>query len=133
MSVQDRPGRRQAFIVEFEATPAYEFLMSLCAFSDAANYTSFDIGKAWFDDVRKKASPDLIATVEQFSFHSYEVWEHMLGLVYDCPTPKMYQHSLRLLKRQIRWNCVCTCWDTMSGHTVEPRHPKSFCRRRKVI
>jgi len=75
-------------IVEIEAYPAYEFLMSLCAFSDAENYTSFDIGKAWFDGVRKKASPDLLATVEQFSFHSYEVWEHILGLVYDCPPPR---------------------------------------------
>ena len=80
MSAQDGPGRRQPLIVEIEAYPAYEFLMSLCAFSDAENYTSFDIGKAWFDGVRKKASPDLLATVEQFSFHSYEVWEHILGL-----------------------------------------------------
>ena len=88
MSAQDRPGRRQPLIVEIEASPAYEFLMSLCAFSDAENYASFDIGKEWFDDVRKKASSDLLATVEQFSFHSYEVWEHMLGLVYDCPAPR---------------------------------------------
>jgi DNA-binding transcriptional ArsR family regulator len=62
--------------------------MSLCAFSDAENYASFDVGKTWFDGVRKKASPDLLATVEQFSFHSYEVWEHILGLVYDCPAPR---------------------------------------------
>jgi DNA-binding transcriptional ArsR family regulator len=88
MSSQDRPGRRQPLIVEVEAFPAYEFLMSLCAFSDAENYASFDIGKTWFDGVRKKASPDLLATVEQFSFHSYEVWEHILGLVYDCPAPR---------------------------------------------
>ena len=37
MSAQDRPGRRQPLIVEIEAFPAYEFLMTLCAFSDAEN------------------------------------------------------------------------------------------------
>ncbi len=88
MSAQDMPGRRQPLVVEIEASPAYEFLMTLCAFSDAEHHAEYDIGKEWFDDVRKKASPDLLATVEQFSFHSHEIWEHMLGLVYDCPAPR---------------------------------------------
>lgn len=88
MSTQDLPGRRQPLIVEVEASPAYEFLMTLCAFSDVENYATYDVGKEWFDDIRKKASPDLLATIEQFSFHSHEIWEHLLGLVYDCPTPR---------------------------------------------
>ena len=88
MSTQDRPERRQPLIVEIEASPAYEFLMSICAYSDAENYANFDIGKGWFDDIRKKASPDLLATVEQFSFHSYEIWEHIIGLVYDSAAPR---------------------------------------------
>ncbi len=88
MSPQGMPGRRQPLIVEIEASPAYEFLMTLCAYCDAERYATYDVGIEWFDDVRKKASPDLLATVEQFSFHSHEIWEHMLGLVYDCPTPR---------------------------------------------
>ncbi len=88
MSAQDRPGRRQPLIVEIEASPAYEFLMTLCAFSEVEHHAEYEVGKEWFDDVRKKASPDLLALVEQFSFHSHEIWEHMLGLVYDCPAPR---------------------------------------------
>src|SRR6266436_7101652 len=88
MFAQDRPGRRQPLIVEIEANPAYEFLMSLCAFSETKHHTVYEVGKEWFDDIRKKASPDLLALVEQFSFHSHEIWEHMLGLVYDCPAPR---------------------------------------------
>ena len=88
MSVQDRPRRRQPLIVEIEASPAYEFLMTLCAFSEVEHHAEYEVGKEWFDDVRKKASPDLLALVEQFSFHSHEIWEHMLGLVYDCPAPR---------------------------------------------
>ena len=88
MSVQDRPGRRQPLIVEIEASSAYEFLMTLCAFSEVEHHAEYEVGKEWFDDVRKKASPDLLALVEQFSFHSHEIWEHMLGMVYDCPAPR---------------------------------------------
>ena len=88
MSAQDRPGRRQPLIVEIEASPAYEFLMTLCAFSEVEHRAEYEVGKEWFDDVRKKASPDLLALVEQFSFHSHEIWEHMLGMVYDCPAPR---------------------------------------------
>jgi len=88
MSVQDRPGRRQPLIVEIEASPAYEFLMSLRAISEVEHHAEYEVGKEWFDDIRKKASPDLLALIEQFSFHSCEIWEHMLGLVYDSPDPR---------------------------------------------
>jgi len=88
MSVQDRPGRRQPLSVEIEAYPTYEFLLTLCAFSEGEHHAEYEVGKGWFDEVRKKASPDLLALVEQFSFHSNEVWEHLLGLVYDCPAPR---------------------------------------------
>jgi DNA-binding transcriptional ArsR family regulator len=88
MSAQGRPAQRQPLIVEIEASPAYEFMMTLYAFSDTEHHAVYEVGKEWFDDIRKKASPDLLALVEQFSFHSCEIWEHMLGLVYDCPAPR---------------------------------------------
>ncbi len=88
MFAQDRPRRRQPLIVEIEASPAYEFLMTLRAISEVEHHAEYEVGKAWFDDVRKKASPDLLALVEQFSFHSCEIWEHMLGMVYDSPAPR---------------------------------------------
>ena len=91
MSAQDRPGRRQPLIVEIEASPAYEFLITLCAFGDTEHHAVYEVGKEWFDDISKKASPDLLALVEQFSFHSHEIWEHMLGFVYDCPAPRDVQ------------------------------------------
>lgn len=88
MSTRDIPGRRRPLVVEIEASPAYEFLMTLCAFSETEHHAEYEVGKEWFDDIRKKASPDLLALVEQFSFRSYEIWEYMLGLVYDCPAPR---------------------------------------------
>jgi DNA-binding transcriptional ArsR family regulator len=90
MAAQNVPLRRQSLIVEIETSPAYEFLMSLCAFSDFDGEwrMTYDVGKTWFDDIRLKASPDLLATIEQFSFHSHLVWEHIFSLAYDCPAPR---------------------------------------------
>jgi len=92
MAAQNIPSRRYALTVEVETSPAYEFLISLCVFNDACvdfhSETTYDIGKAWFDDVRAKASPELLENIEQFSFHSHEVWEHVFGLAYNCPPPR---------------------------------------------
>ncbi len=88
MPAQAIAGRRQPLIVEIEASPAYEFLMTLFAFSEVEDHATYDVGKRWFDDIRKKISPDLLAIVEQFGFHGHEIWKYMLGLAYDCPAPR---------------------------------------------
>jgi DNA-binding transcriptional ArsR family regulator len=75
-------------IVEIEASPAYEFLMTLRAINEVEHHAEYEVGKEWFENVRKKASADLLALIEQFSFHSCEIWEHLLGLVYDTPAPR---------------------------------------------
>lgn len=88
MPVHDIPSRRQALIVEIEASLAYEFLMTLCVCGDGEGYATYDVGKAWFDALYAKASPGLLADIEQFGFHSHEIWDHILGLAYDCPAPR---------------------------------------------
>ncbi len=88
MPVHDIPSRRQALIVEIEASPAYEFLMTLRIFGDVEGYTTYDVGKAWFDAIYAKASPGLLADIEQFGFHSCEIWDHIIGLAYNCPAPR---------------------------------------------
>jgi DNA-binding transcriptional ArsR family regulator len=80
-------GRRQGLTVQFEASAAYEFLMSLCVFSDSEGASTYELGKAWFDSVREKLSPVLLDTIEQFSFHSHEMWEHVSALAHTCPPP----------------------------------------------
>lgn len=91
MAAQNVPLRRQTLIVEVEVSPAYEFLMSLCVFNDAHGdfhgEMTYDVGKAWFEGVRAKASPDLLANIEQFSFHC-QIWEHFFSLAYNCPPPR---------------------------------------------
>lgn len=86
--LHELPGRRQGLIVQFEAGPAYEFFMSICVFSDSEDASTYEVGKAWFEDIRNKVSPDLLDNIEQFSFHSHEMWEHLSALAYFCPPPR---------------------------------------------
>ena len=92
MATQNVPLRRQSLIVEVEAAPAYEFLLSLCVFNDVCcdfhGEVTYDIGKSWFEHVRAKASPALLENIQQFSFNSHQVWEHVFGLAYNCPPPR---------------------------------------------
>ena len=86
-STQD-DRRRQGLSVQVEARPAYEFLMSLCVFSDSEEASTYEVGKTWFEAIHKKLSPDLLETIEHFNFHSHEMWEHVSALAYTCPPPR---------------------------------------------
>ncbi len=86
--LHEMPGRRQGLRVQVEASPASEFLMSLCVFSDSEDAPTYEVGKAWFESIRNKLSPVLLETIEQFRFQSHEMWEHVSALAYTCPPPR---------------------------------------------
>jgi DNA-binding transcriptional ArsR family regulator len=81
-------GQPSTLTAEIELSAAHECLMSLYVLSDEARRASYEVGPGWFEGVRQRASPDLLATIEQFSFGTGQVWEHLLSLVYDCPAPR---------------------------------------------
>lgn len=89
---------RQALTVQIESNPAYEFLMWLCVFTDMASETNYEVGKVWFEDIRQKLSPLLLETIEQFSFYSHEMWEHISALAYNCPAPRDISTLLAFLE-----------------------------------
>ncbi len=74
--------------IEIDPSPAYEFILTLCVYSDPAGIETYEVGKAWFKSIRAQASPDLLAAVERFSGGSDLVWAHALSLVYESPAPR---------------------------------------------
>jgi len=88
MAMQARPGRNQLLAVDIEASPAYELMMTLCVISDVEDYKTYDAGSEWFAAVHAKASPDLLASLSQSGLYNQQVWEHLLGFVYECPPPR---------------------------------------------
>ncbi|HEX6816741.1 MAG TPA: hypothetical protein VF120_00060, partial [Ktedonobacterales bacterium] len=81
-------GTGAGLTVDLEVSLAHECLMSLSVYSDAARRATYEIGPAWFEQVRARATPDLLSTLEQFTLHTNQIWEHLLTLVYDCPAPR---------------------------------------------
>jgi DNA-binding transcriptional ArsR family regulator len=73
--------------------------MTLYVLSDEARRTTYEVGPSWFENIRQLASPDLLATIEQFNFHTNQVWEHLLSLVYDCPNPRDIPTFLSFLEQ----------------------------------
>ncbi|HLH61478.1 MAG TPA: metalloregulator ArsR/SmtB family transcription factor [Ktedonobacteraceae bacterium] len=88
MPGQSRIGEHSSLAAEIEVSVAHECLMTLYVLSDEARRASYEAGPVWFDSVGQQASPDLLATIEQFNFRTNQVWEHLLSLVYDCPEPR---------------------------------------------
>lgn len=81
-------GQRPGLIVQIEATPASELFLSLCVFSDRDNpWRPYEAGEAWFEAIRKKLTPALLATIEHFSFQNPHMWGAIWALGSMCPPP----------------------------------------------
>src|SRR5216684_3060062 len=78
------PGR--APILEIYIGLAFEFLLTLSVFHDPKGY-EYEVGSEWFDMVRQKAAPELLATIAQFHAN-WKLWHALLGLVYDSVPPR---------------------------------------------
>jgi DNA-binding transcriptional ArsR family regulator len=96
---QGGASQRSALTVNIETSLAHECLMTLYAWSDSERWATYEVGKVWFDAVRAQASPDLLTTIEQFTCHSTQIWEHLLSLVYECPHPRDVPTFLRLMEQ----------------------------------
>jgi DNA-binding transcriptional ArsR family regulator len=79
---------RQFPEIILDASPAYEFLISLDEFCGAEDRLALEAGHEWIETVRAKASPDLLQAVDLLSGRVGKLWTNLLGLVYDCPPPK---------------------------------------------
>ncbi len=99
MAGERRLGQRSGLTVEIEISLAHECLMALSVFSDQARRATYEVGQPWFDGVRQLASADLLASIEQFNFHTNQAWEHLLSLVYDCPHPRDVLTFLRFFEQ----------------------------------
>ncbi len=85
--------------VNVEPSLAHEFLMSLFVFSDVERRATYAVSNSWFEVIRKDVASDLLATIEQFTFRTSQVWEHLLSLVYDCPNPRDVPTFLSFLEQ----------------------------------
>jgi DNA-binding transcriptional ArsR family regulator len=92
-----RPGGGVA--VEIDVSEAAELLMSMCALSDADQLDTFDLGRARLEEVRRAASPGLLAGADELLLGSEKIPAHLLGLVYETSKPRTIDAFLDTLRR----------------------------------
>jgi DNA-binding transcriptional ArsR family regulator len=88
MRVLDLTGRPETSFVQLEAGPAYEFLMSLCAFGFSAEQDTLESWPDWFDFVRTKASTRLLSALQRTGMQAGKIWVNLLGLATQPPATR---------------------------------------------
>ncbi|MGH2405870.1 MAG: ArsR/SmtB family transcription factor [bacterium] len=85
--------------IEVDYGNAYEFLLSLCAFTRAGPDVAYDVGPQWFERAGARASRRLLDEVRDFCQGFPKLWGHLLGLVYTSAGPKSVPAFLTQLQQ----------------------------------
>jgi DNA-binding transcriptional ArsR family regulator len=67
--------------LQIVSAPAYEFILSLCAWSDGDEHASLDIGPEWFAAIRAQAPRELLESIAEFGRGKSFVWAHLLTFI----------------------------------------------------
>ena len=85
MRVMDLTGRESRVDLAVSAGPAYELLITLCAFGQPGEWPTMEIGPAWFEDIRRRLSADLRSGLERMGPRAGKIWVNLLGLAVQDP------------------------------------------------
>jgi DNA-binding transcriptional ArsR family regulator len=91
--VLDLTGRQDRFVVRVEHGPAFEFLVSLCAFGFDEPDT-LDAGRGWFEWVGSALSPRFLEAWERAGPAAGKVWVNLAGLAVLEPVAREVPHLL---------------------------------------
>jgi DNA-binding transcriptional ArsR family regulator len=83
--VMDLTGRGDTSILRIEAVPAPELLVSLSAFALPADHATLESGPEWIEDVRTRASRELLRAIERIGPASGKTWANLVGLALRSP------------------------------------------------
>jgi DNA-binding transcriptional ArsR family regulator len=102
--VMDLTGAGPGVSVTITASLPIEFMVSLMKFEMANSQQTFEDGETWFDEVRTKASPELLEALEGFATKR-GAWIAP-GLALQTPQPKTvpeFIEQIELLPAQDLW------------------------------
>lgn len=88
MHVIDVTARFTPPDVTVEAAPAYELLLSFCAYDDTEAHAEIACPSDWSERLRALTPPDLLTAVEAFDAGYKKIEMRLLGLAYASPPPK---------------------------------------------
>lgn len=91
---------------------AYECMESLLVYYAHGwheNACEYEVGEAWFENIRTSCSKALLEGLDGFTLQAHSVrgglhsWSHLLGLVYDSPPPRDVPTFLSYLESLEPW------------------------------
>src|SRR5690348_14951661 len=87
LRVLDLTAPQRAARVEFDVSPAYELIAVLQALANQHEWSTYDQGVAWFDALRSRMSPQLVARLSADSDvdDCPKEWGHLAGLISEAP------------------------------------------------
>jgi len=72
--------------VEFDASPAYELIAVLQALSSPSEWSTYEQGATWFDELRSRMSDQLRSQLELLPGEGCRAeWGHLAGLIAEAP------------------------------------------------
>jgi biotin operon repressor len=74
--------------VVVDPAPAFEFLMTLATASETAELPTFEVGSGWLRTIERRAGPELLNRVRDFSNNSWFVWIELLPLAATVASPR---------------------------------------------
>src|SRR6266566_3646265 len=98
MRVMDLTGRESRVDLDVSAGPAYELLVSLCAFGQPDEWPTMEIGADWFRNIRQQASRRLRLSLERMGPRAGKIWVNLLGLAVQEPHAGDVQELLRRVR-----------------------------------
>ena len=91
-----RPG---AVKVEIDVAEAAEVLMSICAVADRDDHDTFDLGAEWLQAPNSSRCRTTSASeVDDLRLGDMKVAAHLLGIVYETPTPRTFSAFMERLE-----------------------------------
>jgi DNA-binding transcriptional ArsR family regulator len=89
-----RPG---GVAIEVDASEAAEVLMSICCLG-GTEFDTFELGEQRIEEIRAGIDPGLLDGVASLGSGPEKVFAHLLGLVYESPSPRSFPGFLERLQ-----------------------------------
>lgn len=88
MRIRDLTGRELGFALQVESGLAYEYLVSLCGFATPGEHDTYELGREWFENLRREASRGLLDALDRIGTQAGKVWMNLVGLATVSPATR---------------------------------------------
>lgn len=118
--VMDLTGTRTPLNVEVVPSVCTEFLMGLTKFSMERSRETFEDGQTWFDDIRTKASPELLAALAAANGRNGIGWGSLAGIPLGLALQWPPDHSVSEFLDRVESLPPRELWLILAGFYLPP-------------